>query len=155
MVWVQTRFQLHLAMSVFKLECGTYLHVWNSCYKSSVQIYDELNQGFLMLYISWVEFPLHHSDNLSLGGLSSPLRIKKRTWWLEEKKIFSLNFGVLEIVQPSAFHMRWNQECLKPSFPLIMIKRLCMYEILHEIKLDLTIGISASSLSDHGIYRNF
>jgi len=36
MVWVLTRFQLHLAMSVFKLKCGTHLHLWNSCYKSRV-----------------------------------------------------------------------------------------------------------------------
>jgi len=26
-------FQLHLAMSVFKLRCETHLHVWNSCYQ--------------------------------------------------------------------------------------------------------------------------
>jgi len=50
-----------------------------------------------MLYISWVGFPLHYNDHLSLGGLSSPLRIKKRTWWLE-RRILSLNSGVLEIV---------------------------------------------------------
>jgi len=79
-----------------------------------------------MLYISWIGFPLDHNDNLSLGGLSSPLRIKKRTWWLE-RRILSLSSGVLEIVQPSTSHSWWNRVCLKPSFPLIMIKRLCMY----------------------------
>jgi len=45
--------------------------------------------------------PTIYYDYLSLGGLSSPLRIKKRTWWLE-RKISSLNSGVLEIVQDSA-----------------------------------------------------
>jgi len=45
--------------------------------------------------------PTIYYDYLSLGGLSSSLRIKKRTWLLE-RRISSLNFGVLEIVQPSA-----------------------------------------------------
>ena len=43
--------------------------------------------------------PTNYYDYLSLGGLSSPLKIKKRTWWLE-RRIPSLNSGVLEIVQP-------------------------------------------------------
>ena len=72
--------------------------------------------------MDWIPSPLLW-PNLSLGGISSPLRIKKRTWWME-RRILSINFSVLEIVQPLVSLSWWNQVYLKPSFSLILIKRL-------------------------------
>ena len=104
--------------------------------------------GFLdAIYIMGRVPSLPQWPNLSLGCLSAPLRIKERTWWLGRRIISQLcrlrdcaTFGI---------HFVMESGIPKTSFSLIMIKRLCMYEIFYGIKLDLTISIRASPLSDY------
>ena len=115
-------FQLHLDMSVFKLRCQTLELVLSikglDLWWVELEFLDAIYHGYDSLSTTI------YYDIISLGGLSSPLKIKKRTWQLE-RRISSFNSDILFMMESGT---------PKPSFHLILIKRLLLFAwILYEI----------------------
>ena len=82
-----------------------------------------------MLYILWVGFPFHHNDLIPLLETSHLPKDQEENLMAGEKN------PLLQLRRPrdrAIFSIPFVMESgmSKPSFPLIAIKRLCMYKIL-------------------------